>query len=95
MPLGLPPIPIEQIGDLDANIRAICNMAPQATPGQVVSYSASIGFTLLGELIRRFDPRGRPYRQILTEDLLHPLGMADSAVGSRRFGAPACAHCRQ
>ena len=36
MPLGLPPLPVEQMGDLEANVKAICAMAPQSRPGQVV-----------------------------------------------------------
>jgi CubicO group peptidase (beta-lactamase class C family) len=83
MPLGLPPLPEEQMGDLAANIRAICAMGPQSTPGTVVRYSASIGYTLIGEIIRRLDDGRRSFRQIMTEDFLRPLGMNDSEAGSR------------
>lgn len=83
MPLGLPPIPLELMGDLDANMRAIYAIAPQSPPGEVVSYSASIGYAILGDLVRRFDRAGRSYRQIMHEDLLAPLGMRDSSIGGR------------
>jgi len=82
MPLGVP-VPLEQMGDLDANMRAIYAMAPQSTPGEVVSYSASVGYAILGDLVRRFDPRGRSYRQIMQEDLLTLLRMTSSVVGMR------------
>lgn len=82
MPLGLP-TPPEQMGDLEANVKAICAMAPQSTPGTVVSYSASIGFTIIGEIIRRLDGGRRSFRRIIAEDLLEPLGMKDSEAGSR------------
>jgi CubicO group peptidase (beta-lactamase class C family) len=83
MPLGLAPVPLEKMGDLAANFEAICSMSPLTAPGTTVSYSASIGFVVLGELIRRLDPQGRPYRQIMNEDLLAPLKMTSSVVGSR------------
>ncbi len=84
MPLGWPPgITYETMGDLDANMRAIFSMAPQSTPGDVVSYSATIGYAILGDLVRRFDKQGRSYREILNDDLLAPLGMRDSTIGSR------------
>jgi CubicO group peptidase (beta-lactamase class C family) len=82
MPLGVP-VPLELMGDLDANMKAIYAMAPQSTPGEVVSYSASVGYAILGDLVRRFDARGRSYRQIMQEDLLTPLRMTSSVVGMR------------
>jgi CubicO group peptidase (beta-lactamase class C family) len=89
LPLGWPPgIGYDQMGDLAANMRSICAMAPQSVPGEVVSYSATIGYAILGELVRRFDAYGRSYRQIMNEDLLAPLGMADSIVGGRQDLAP-------
>lgn len=85
MPLGWPPgLSAAELPDLAANMRVICGMAPLSPPGQVVSYSAAIGYAILGDLVRRFDGAGRSYHQILNEDLLAPLRMTDSAVGSRR-----------
>jgi CubicO group peptidase (beta-lactamase class C family) len=83
MPLGLPGLPVEKLGDLAANVRAICDMGPQSTPGTVVSYSASVGYTIIGEMIRRLDRKRRSFRQIINEDLLRPLAMTDSEPGSR------------
>jgi CubicO group peptidase (beta-lactamase class C family) len=83
LPLGWPPIPPERRGDLDANMKAICAMAPLTTPGEVVSYSAAIGYAILGDLVRRCDPKARSYRKIMHEDLIDPLRMTDTAIGSR------------
>lgn len=83
MPLGLPPIPLDQMGDLDANMAAICAIAPQSRPGDAVSYSASIGYAILGDVLRKTDRAGRGYRQIMHEDILSPLGMADASIGLR------------
>ena len=83
MPLGLPHCRWSKWAIWEANVKAICAMAPQSRPGQVVSYSASIGYTLLGEIIRRVDGGHRSLRQIFAEDLLQPLGMRDSGLSSR------------
>ncbi|MCC7265439.1 MAG: beta-lactamase family protein, partial [Candidatus Latescibacteria bacterium] len=48
-------------------------------PGQRAAYHAASGWIVLGELLRRLG--GRPCAQVLREELLLPLGMADSWVG--------------
>jgi len=84
LPFGWPPgIDHATMSDLDANMRAILTIAPQSPPGEAVSYSATIGYAVLGDLVRRFDPKQRSYRQIMNEDLLGALGMKDSVVGAR------------
>ena len=83
LPFGWPPgIGYDAMSDLDANMRAILDIAPQSPPGEAVSYSATIGYAILGDLVRRFDARKRSYRQIMNEDLLGPLAMRDSVVGA-------------
>jgi Ca2+/Na+ antiporter len=37
----------------------------------------------MGEAVRRCDPEGRSYRQLLQEEELTPLGMSDTAIGRR------------
>lgn len=84
MPFGWPPgIGYDQMSDLGANMAATWGIAPQSPPGEAVSYSATIGYAILGDLVRRLDPKGRSYRQIMNEDLLGALGMTDSIVGAR------------
>jgi CubicO group peptidase (beta-lactamase class C family) len=73
------------IDRLDEVIAAICeNVYPVEPPGTRVDYSPMVNHALLGEAVRRTDPKGRRYRQIVEEDILRPLGMRDTSVGLRR-----------
>jgi CubicO group peptidase (beta-lactamase class C family) len=73
------------IDRLAAIIAAICeHVYPAEPPGTRVDYSPMVNHALLGEAVRRTDPKGRSYRQIVQEDLLTPLGMGDTAVGMPR-----------
>lgn len=85
---GLPPLftprqgmPIDR---LDVVIDAICKVmhAPEE-PGNSVAYSPMAAHALMGEMLRRTDPAGRSYREIVHQDLFAPLGMTDSAIGVR------------
>lgn len=72
------------IDTLDEVIAAICQkIHSTAKPGSEASYAPLVGHALMGEAIRRTDPKGRSYRQIMQEDLLTPLGMKDTALGLR------------
>lgn len=52
-------------------------------PGTRCDYSPLANHVLMGEALRRTDPRGRRYRDILREDLFEPLGMKDTSMGLR------------
>lgn len=85
---GLPalwiPRPGMYIDRLDEIIAAICeNIRSVELPGQKVHYSPLFNHALMGEAVRRCDPKGRSYRQLLQDELLTPLGMKDTAVGLR------------
>lgn len=85
---GLPsvftPKPGMNIDRLDLIIQAICeNVHATAAPGERVDYSPLAHHALLGEMVRRVDPKGRGYRQIATQDLLEPLKMSSTAIGRR------------
>jgi CubicO group peptidase (beta-lactamase class C family) len=80
---GLPPLPIEQLGDLDAYVAAACRQPIEAIPGSTVHYSAITAHALLAEVVRRLDGGRRRFRDILTDDVLEPLGMRDTALGLR------------
>ena len=72
------------IDKLDLIIQAICeNVHATAAPQERVDYSPLAHHALLGEMVRRTDPKGRSYRQIATEDLFEPLKMTSSAIGRR------------
>jgi CubicO group peptidase (beta-lactamase class C family) len=80
---GLPPVPMEQLGDLEAFVAAACRQPLEAAPGASVHYSAITAHALLAEVVRRLDGGGRRFRNILDEDVLRPLGMHDTALGLR------------
>lgn len=86
---GLPPVWIPQEGmyidKLDDIIEAICeNIEPLQPPGELVHYSPLVHHALMGEAVRRCDPEGRSYRQLLQDEVLNPLGMKDTAIGVRK-----------
>jgi len=85
---GLPgvftPRPGMCIDRLDEVIEAICKFVHAAEmPGVRVDYSPMVAHALLGEMVRRSDPARRSFRRIMTEDVLMPLGLSDTAVGVR------------
>lgn len=77
------PLPVDQIGQLEKSVAAICALPLESAPGEIVSYSAMTGYTILGEVIRRLDAKKRPLRKILEEDVFIPLGMKDTVWGLR------------
>ena len=85
---GLPgvftPQPGSYIDVLEEVIDGICKYVHGTEePGLTVSYSPMAAHALLGEMVRRTDPAGRPYRQIVADEILTPLGMKDTSVGVR------------
>lgn len=70
---------------LDEVVAEICkNIYPQDPPGQFVRYAPICHHALLGDALRRTDPKKRSFRDIATEDLLKPLGMKDTSFGVRK-----------
>lgn len=80
---GIPPLPPELLGNLEAFVAAACRQALEATPGVTVHYSAITAHALLAEVVRRLDGGTRRFSDILEADVLHPLGMRDTALGLR------------
>jgi CubicO group peptidase (beta-lactamase class C family) len=86
---GLPalwiPKPGMFIDRLDEIIAAICQyVRPVDPPGIKCHYSPLFNHALMGEAVRRTDPKQRSYRQILQDEVLTPLGMNDTAIGQRK-----------
>jgi CubicO group peptidase (beta-lactamase class C family) len=52
-------------------------------PGERCDYAPLVNHVLMGEALRRTDPKGRRFRDILREDLFEPLGMKDTSMGLR------------
>lgn len=73
------------LDSLEQVIAAICeHVYPAGPPDDKVVHSPMINHALMGEMVRRCDPQGRDYRQLVEQDILEPLGMHDTAVGVRR-----------
>jgi CubicO group peptidase (beta-lactamase class C family) len=84
LPMVFSPKPDMYIDRLDEIIAAICqNVQPAEPAGEHVAYSPICNHALLGEALRRIDPRGRSYRAIVAEDLTGPLSMSDTSIGLR------------
>ncbi len=83
-PSVLFPVEPEEMGNLQAVIKAICSLDLVMEPGKAVSYSPLWGHALLGEIVRRLDDKKRALRDIYQEDLFGPLGMKDTALGRRK-----------
>ena len=86
---GLPsvfsPKPDMYIDHLDEVVAAICETVHAIEPaGEKVNYSPMVAHALMGEMVRRTDPRGRSYRQIVQDEIFTPLQMEDSSVGLRK-----------
>ena len=81
--LGMAPValPADEIGVLAKSVAAICELPLESTPGELVSYSAMTGFTILAEIVRRLDAKKRHFRTIMADDVLDPLGMKDASFG--------------
>ncbi|MGD0073307.1 MAG: serine hydrolase domain-containing protein [Candidatus Binataceae bacterium] len=88
MSAGLPPIPLELIGNQDAVVAAVCQMGVEAIPGEKVSYSPIIAHAVVAEVVRRIDGGSRPFREIMAAEVLKPLNMNDTALGLRKDLAP-------
>ena len=85
---GLPgiftPRPGMYIDKLDEIIAAICETVHATElPGARVDYSPLAHHALLGEAVRRLDPGGRSYRQLVQDEIFTPLKMNDSSIGRR------------
>ncbi len=81
LPMMLPPMPLELVGNLDTVVEATCKTILESQPGRRVVYSVLVAHAVLADLVRRADGNRRPFRQILAEDLFTPLGMRNTALG--------------
>ena len=85
LPSAFTPRPGMYIDRLDEIIAAICaNLQCVAEPGSVVNYSPMASHALMGEAVRRSDPRKRSYRQLVEDEILKPLKMKDTSIGVRK-----------
>jgi CubicO group peptidase (beta-lactamase class C family) len=73
------------IDRLDEIIAAICeNVHSVAAPGEVINYAPMAAHALMGEAVRRTDPKKRSYRRLVEDEILKPLKMKDTSIGVRK-----------
>jgi CubicO group peptidase (beta-lactamase class C family) len=66
-------------------IEEICTYVHGTTePGKRCNYQPLVNHALMGEALRRTDPKQRSLRDIFREDLFEPLKMFDTAMGVRK-----------
>lgn len=73
--------PVDQLLNIEAVTAAMANERLLVTPGTMVSYNAISSMAIVAVMVQRLDEAGRPFRQILKEDVFDPLGMESSALG--------------
>ncbi len=72
------------IDRFDEMVAAVIEVVkPVDAPCEKVSYSPLVNHVLLGEAVRRTDPKRRSYRAIVQDEILTPLKMKDTSVGVR------------
>lgn len=73
------------IDRLDGIVTAICeNVHSVAAPGEVINYAPMAAHALMGEAVRRTDPKKRSYRELVEDEILKPLKMKDTSIGVRK-----------
>jgi CubicO group peptidase (beta-lactamase class C family) len=78
MPDGVTP---ERLVDWDGMAAAIADLKPLAPPGTKTLYLSMTFGWILGELLRRVDPRHRSLGRFVHDEIARPLGIADLWIG--------------
>ena len=72
-------------GDFDEALQDVIECVHGTiAPGQRCDYQPMVNHTLMGEALRRTDPKGRTLPEIFHEDLFGPLKMTNTAMGVRK-----------
>lgn len=78
MPEGVTP---EKMCDWNYMTGAIAAMEPLAPPGEKTLYQSMTFGWIVGEIVRRSDPKGRDFRQFVLDEINAPLGLRDLWIG--------------
>jgi CubicO group peptidase (beta-lactamase class C family) len=82
---GVPQMPVEvtpaMMCDWHAMCRAIADLPPLAPPGEKTLYQSMTFGWIVGEIVRRSDPKGRDFRRFVLDEIAAPLGLADLWLG--------------
>ena len=89
MPEGVTP---EQMADYDWMVNALANLEPVFEPGTTNAYHSYTWGWINSEVVVRTDPKRRPFRQFVDEEIAQPLGIADLWMGLPAEDEPRVAH---
>ena len=78
MPDGCTP---EQMCDWEWMVTHVAELAPLFPPGTTNGYHSLVWGWLIGEIVRRTDPKGRSFSQFAREELFEPIGVTDVYYG--------------
>ncbi len=78
MPPGVTP---EQMCDWNWMVTGIADLKPICAPGTASAYLSMTFGWILGECVRRTDPKARPFGAFVREELAAPLGIKDLWIG--------------
>jgi CubicO group peptidase (beta-lactamase class C family) len=78
MPEGVTP---ELMCDWDWMVRQLADTKPLFTPGARSAYLAYTFGWIIGEVVRRTDPQGRPFGTFVQEEVCTPLGIESLWLG--------------
>ena len=81
---GIPQMPAdtpEQMADWGWMIARIAEQEPIFEPGKHNAYHVLVWGWLAGEIVRRTDPKRRPFNVFVQEEICQPLGVSDFHMG--------------
>lgn len=78
---GLAPLAPEDIIHFEKWTEFAMAGAPEAEPGDRVIYSLLAAHAVMASMLVAVDPQDRPLAQILTEEVLNPVGMTSTSLG--------------
>jgi CubicO group peptidase (beta-lactamase class C family) len=83
--LGLPMMPFgvtpELMCDWEWMTRQLAEMHPIFEPGTKAAYHSYTFGWIVGEIVRRTDPKGRTFSQFVQQEIAHPLAIDDLWIG--------------
>lgn len=78
MPMGVTP---ELMCDWDWMVQRVADMRPLFEPGTKSAYMSYTYGWVIGEVVRRSDPKRRPFGRFIQEEICHPLGIDNLWIG--------------
>jgi CubicO group peptidase (beta-lactamase class C family) len=69
------------MADWDWMVEGIAALEPVARPGELAAYHALSYGWIVGEVVRRSDPRGRTFAEFVHDELVVPAGADDFWMG--------------